>query len=417
MAGLWGCCGVFLPGSGAAVSSVSSPVPIAAQPTPQESSAPGGRLSGVARSDGQPLLPFKRGGQKKEEHSVDGGTGGDPGDKAEAATKSFTRSKSVQLMRSWTMKSDAEGTSSSLERPKAVARRDSQFNFANPDQTVVVFDWDDTLFPTTYVQDDLHLDWQVPLHRQRIPTAAKEKIATCEMRAGELLEKAYSLSHVVVVTLASNGWVDLACEQIFPRVGNKLREMEIPVIYAQDAVGEIQTTYDKAQFQSSADVERYWGLVKGHAIAKAVGRFYSQYEGQSWKNILSVGDSNFERYGLLAATSAYMQERGMAIEGVAVWGPTQEGCWSTETGGHIKKLRAKCCKLVDSPDCDELNVELEMLKKWLEAMVALDAGFDLDLEALETEEQVRTIEAVLRGEVPPTMLPRSHARGGALSQG
>lgn len=328
---------------------------------------------------------------------MDGGTGGDPGNSLSLGEGS----RKLQVLRSATM--------TAYRKP---IRKDSIFMYANADQTVVVFDWDDTLFPTTYIQDDLNLDVQTPMLQQRLGGAVLQlvhsKMSICESRALDLLQTASKLAHVVVVTLASAGWVEMACENFYPRVGRWLEESQVPIVYAQERARTSETPYDKQAFQSDDEVERFWGLVKGRAISEEVEKFYSRYEGQSWKNILSVGDSSFERYGLLAATSAYMQDKSLQGES-EVWSPTQEGCWQRIKDGRVMKLRAKCCKLVDSPEIDELALELEMVLKWLDAMVRLDTGFDLDLEVLEDESQVEIIEAVLAGQLPPDRLPRAHA--------
>lgn len=343
---------------------------------------------------------------------VDGGTGGAPGvivpghwRSATQALCGHTRSISATL-------SSGDTISPTVSSPMSlIGRRDSQMYYHDPGQTVIVFDWDDTLFPTTYVSDDLSLDWNLPLERQNLGAAEiadiRDRLALCEERAIAALKKAKELSHVVVVTLASAGWVDLSCKAFYPKVGQHLKEEAIAVIYAQEREETLQVAYNKVEFQADADVERYWGLVKGAAIADEASRFYSQYEGQSWKNILSIGDSCFERYGLLAASSAYMQ--GKMLANSSVWSPSQEGCWEIVQGGHVKKLRAKCCKLVDQPEPAELSLELEMVERWLENMVCLDHGFDLDLEALDSEDQVQVIESVLRGDMPVARLPK-HVR-------
>lgn len=308
----------------------------------------------------------------------------------------------------------ASGGSSASKKAPA-ARRNSQLAFHDRTQTFIVFDWDDTIFPTTYVQEGLGLDWRLPLDEQANLTSsevadARQKLLTCERYAAAALTRAAELAHVVVITLAGSGWVDLSCRHFYPSLGHLLRELRIPVIYAQEQVKGLPQQYKKKNFQADEDQERYWGLVKGMAIAEEADRFYSQYEGQSWKNILSIGDATFERYGLLAAASAYMSDTPLAInalgQGPVVWSPTQEGCWEKVQNGHVKKLRAKCCKLVDQPDTEELAVQLEMVGKWLEGMVRLNEGFDLDLEAVETEAQVPIIEAVFRGERPVSDLPR-----------
>lgn len=421
-----GCCTVCRPEAPAdqpqALSAATPPA--SASPSLQRDTAALERkaaasLSTPSAADRPPLMPFTRtrrepkyrmsseasGGSTFRALSSDGGTGGDPGDEGMVRQRS-----SVKFLRSHST-AWGGGTAGAT-----MGRRDSQVNFAQQEQTVIVFDWDDTLFPTSYVNDDLNLNWKEPLERQ--PTLAPgdvqrvvNELARCEEGAAEVLRAATELAHVVVVTLASTGWVDLACSHFYPAVGSLLREKKIPVVYAQEKAGVTQTQYDKLEFQSNAEIERFWGLVKGRAISEEVDKFYSQYEGQSWKNILSVGDSSFERYGLLAATSAYMQGRSLTAREATVWSPNQEGCWQKVQDGHVKKLRAKCCKLVDQPDASELTVELDMVSRWLEGMVGLDAGFDLDLEHVEDEAQVSVIEAVFRGERPVSDLPRPPREG------
>merc|ERR1719277_1699377 len=71
--------------------------------------------------------------------------------------------------------------------------------------------------------------------------------------------------------------------------------------------------------------EAFYGLLKGRAIAEEIDKFYSQYEGQTWKNVLSIGDSRFERYGLLAASTAYMQRRRLSTLDQRPFTPAQRG--------------------------------------------------------------------------------------------
>merc|ERR1712054_118306 len=113
---------------------------------------------------------------------------------------------------------------------------------------------------------------------------------------------------------------------------------------------------------SDRDVEMFWSGIKGKAIANEVKQFYSQYEGQSWKNIISIGDSDFERLGTMAATAEYMKRTGI------VSGTTDE----LEINGHVFKVRTKTFKLVDQPTIEELTTEVAMLQKWLPLMVNLD---------------------------------------------
>eukprot|EP00438_Fugacium_kawagutii_P021264 Skav220185 [mRNA] locus=scaffold1074:48236:61157:- [translate_table: standard] len=51
--------------------------------------------------------------------------------------------------------------------------------------------------------------------------------------------------------------------------------------------------------------------MKAKAITRECYNFYSQYEGQSWKNVISIGDSDFERIGTMSATKDYMAQTGI----------------------------------------------------------------------------------------------------------
>jgi len=346
----------------------------------------------------QSVLPYQR-GKSKLPQVTDGGTGGDPGMKfGRAASRVLRSQKSLMDI-------------AKVETRPKLNKLDSQLQFAEQNQTVIVFDWDDTLFPTSYVQDGLGLDWSVPLEQQSSLRGSKtlqqtqDRMKTCQDRAIAILRKAMELGHVVLLTLASSGWVEMSCNNFYPEVGKLLRLSNTPIVYAQEKMKREQVHYDKSQFKNSEEVERFWGLAKGRAISDELDKFYSQYEGQSWKNVLSIGDSSFERYGLLAATSAYMQG-GKLEDTSAVWNPSQEGCWQKDTDGKVMKLRAKCCKLLDDPDVEELSLQLDMVLNWLPHMVSLDTGFDLDMEAMEEASHVETIEAVLRGNLPLSALPR-----------
>lgn len=137
------------------------------------------------------------------------------------------------------------------------------------------------------------------------------KLAQCESHALEILQRSYMRGHVVLVTLAQHDWVERSCRLWYPRVGQFLGTQNIPVLYAQDMLQESQKTELRARCESE---EEFYGLMKGRAIAREVDQFYKQYPGQTWKNVLSIGDSRFERYGLLAASTAYMEGKRLSFE-------------------------------------------------------------------------------------------------------
>ena len=88
---------------------------------------------------------------------------------------------------------------------------------------------------------------------------------------------------------------------------------------------------------SDEEIERFWSSVKGKAIARECNKFYSQYEGQSWKNVISIGDSDFERLGTQNAMENYMRETGIDSDGLV------------DVNGHMYKVRTKTFKMLDEP--------------------------------------------------------------------
>ncbi|CAE7261185.1 unnamed protein product, partial [Symbiodinium pilosum] len=200
----------------------------------------------------------------------------------------------------------------------------------------------------------------------------------------ELLKSACSFGKVVLVTLARAPWVSESCKNFYVSVGRLINQLKVPIVYAQEG---IQVDYNKSQMSSDEEIERFWSTVKGKAIARECRQFYSQYEGQSWKNVISIGDSDFERLGTQSAMEDYMKERGIEQDGQLV-----------DVGGHMYKVRTKTFKMVDEPTIEELTVEVEMLKAWLPLMVKLDSSFDVNLNNADDPEVLQSIEKTLRGE-------------------
>jgi len=267
---------------------------------------------------------------------------------------------------------------------EAFGRRNSQFMFSKKTQTIIVFDWDDTLFPTSYVRDDLELEYTKPMKDQQLSAVDKalitKNLAKCERNVIDLINFANGLGKVILVTLARTPWVKQSCNNFYPRAGALIEQLKIPIVYAQTGV---KVDYNKMSMSSNEEIEKYWSGIKGKAIATEVKQFYSQYEGQSWKNIISIGDSDFERLGTQAATADYMKGAGLCDE-------------EAEVNGHIFKVRTKTFKLVDEPTIEELTVEVAMTRKWLALMVNLDKSFDVDLQNVEDAAMIQRIERTLR---------------------
>lgn len=293
-------------------------------------------------------------------------------------------------------------TSASGEAPApALKRRNSQHKFASKEHTVICYDWDDTLFPTYWVRHDKQISWRYKLEKQT-DTFSKDELKKFKKILDDLqamvlkiLEESMKLGHVVIVTLARPPWVELSCKNFYPLVGKFIEQHKIKVVYAQDLDGKVPENYNKQKFLSGEDAQLFWTQKKQRAIMGEVAKFYAK-SGASWKNVISVGDSDFERaatqaslwdYATLEEGVTQMPEVGCAASKLAILSPSRSkgkhvdnNAVSGFVGRHYRRLRVKTIKMFDSPSTEDLVSELNLILKWLPALVAKDTGLDIDFE-------------------------------------
>lgn len=276
-------------------------------------------------------------------------------------------------------------------------KRDSQWLFAEKEHTALILDWDDTIFPTTWVRHDCALDWRLPLPEQKIEKEQKRFVKDILDRLGDKLEvfldKGCLTTHCVIVTLAQRPWVQLSAKNFMPKLWEIIERHNIPIVYAQEGLAENKRKeYEKSEFMSEDDMCNFWTGVKGDAITRELAKLYSQYEGQSWKNIISIGDSNFERHGTIKAIREYV-DANVCVSGSSE-GFTNEG---TDKEGHFRKVRTKTVKLLDEPTAEELFAEAQLLLEWLPHITTKDGGFDIELADTEDDKKLDDVHAMLTG--------------------
>lgn len=170
-------------------------------------------------------------------------------------------------------------------------------------------------------------------------------------------------------------------DNFFNRVGKFIKKKNISIIYAQDT--DDAQDYNKTEFKSDEEAEHYWTCKKQRAIQNQISKFYAE-SGSSWKNVLSIGDSNFERNATIKSMEDYASvEEGLDSNPLTASdskGFTDQMCKSGLVGNHYRRLRTKTVKMFDSPNIEDLSTEMSMLYKWLPYLVQKDSGFDVDLE-------------------------------------
>lgn len=244
-------------------------------------------------------------------------------------------------------------------------------------ETLIIFDWDDTLFPTTYVWNDPRLRWDRPapcfggaLGAATVPAeldwpegpSMRELLEQHASTASALLRLAKTLGHVVIVTLAEEGWVEMSIRHFQPSLTGLLEDLGIEVICARSSV---PPRLLRMATQEGQDLGK---VLKTRAMEKVVKRFYGRGRGhngekpRSWKNVISIGDSPGER---------------LAVQDV-IWRKKQ-----TDSRGVEKRCRCKAVKIASEPHLAQLTAELQVLTMWLRALVVHDDDVDLDFSELD----------------------------------
>lgn len=88
-------------------------------------------------------------------------------------------------------------------------------------ETVIIFDWDDTLLPTTWLE-----------RQSLMPGGGMTRQATAQLRALETsciftLQMAMELGTVLLVTNAAPGWIEASSVEFMPTLATKIRTLPI----------------------------------------------------------------------------------------------------------------------------------------------------------------------------------------------
>jgi hypothetical protein len=150
------------------------------------------------------------------------------------------------------------------------------------EDTILIFDWDDTVLPSTWVQEQgLRLDEDSLLSESQI--AILEKMAEAAART---LNTAKRHGKVILVTNAERGWIELSCQKFMPALYSSLEDIKIL---------SARSTYEPTGLTSPFD----WKFL---AFESEIHSFFEQFPPEQWKNVISFGDSAHEREALIRVT-------------------------------------------------------------------------------------------------------------------
>jgi hypothetical protein len=176
----------------------------------------------------------------------------------------------------------------------------------DPKKTLIVFDWDDTLCPTTACRGLRILEDNGPI----IDDELRAALSAHEQALSDLLQNAAKLGGVAIVTMAQKHWVDKAIEQLMPSIATLLKNLGIEITSAR--------TGDKKLLRASvSDCRESSQYLKKVAMKRVLKNFYKNgnmftralglRKTRSWHNIISIGDSDAERLALQDLVFQHLQ--------------------------------------------------------------------------------------------------------------
>jgi len=297
---------------------------------------------------------------------------------------------------------DAEGgLGESEEQPNEVMngmkRSQSQHEFATRENSFLVLDWDDTLFPTTWIRTDLELDWKRNLDDQLDDSPEKTEIESrldlFSERVEAFLREAHSHSQIFIVTLARRPWVDISTKNFMPIFTKLLKELDIKVLYARDVITEtMEREYNAAEFRSSEEEVAFWMKAKAKCMELELDSCHRKVE-KSWKNVMSFGDSIIERRALGFATREHLAQLGKGGQ-ILAQGLTAE---VVTKDGHLQKLRTKTLKMIDDPSVEELTAQITVMTDWMSFITKDTYGLDIELDDSSDDDKLNALNRNITG--------------------
>ncbi|EGZ28715.1 hypothetical protein PHYSODRAFT_552409 [Phytophthora sojae] len=230
------------------------------------------------------------------------------------------------------------------------------------DRTVVVFDWDDTLCPSSW----LHAQDLLPKfrgHQISVTPAQREVLALIGAHVARLLQKAVAYGPVFVVTAAEYGWVEMSAALYLPAVQSILALPDVHIVSARSwyeqtyGLGGDSATWKQEVMQLIA--RKCFAAAASQETVVNGARAYSRdptAPQDAYFNFLSIGDSMAERDACYAAVQ------------------------------NVSRTFAKTLKFVEHPNAEEVLQQVELTHDSFEQMCGWDNNLDLRLSRAQLAE-------------------------------
>jgi len=190
-------------------------------------------------------------------------------------------------------------------------------------QTLIIFDWDDTLICSSYLNE---------MDGMCVPAAVEQQLHACERGSAQLLQLAQSLGQTLIITNAQEGWVESSAEMWAPSLLPLVQK--IRVVSARSRYEDVHPMDPmKWKVETFKDVQR-------------------EFDSTVITNVVSLGDSEYE-----------MEAARLMAKG-------------------FQQSSIKLVKFTDRPNPQELLRQLQLMIEELECVVGKAGKVLVDLHRL-----------------------------------
>lgn len=198
------------------------------------------------------------------------------------------------------------------------------------EQTLLIFDWDDTLLPSTWIsKQGLRLD-----EASVVSDAQREELNTVAQSAIRTLRAAKRHGTVVIVTNAERGWIELSSRKWMPSICPLLESIQIV---------SARAAYEKP----GVTLPSTW---KTLCFRNEVNSFFESLSPEKTRNVMSFGDANHERVAIFQCTN------------------------------EMSNVHTKSLKFMEQPQLEQLRKEHEWIFWCLKHVVNHQGTLDLQVQ-------------------------------------
>lgn len=211
-------------------------------------------------------------------------------------------------------------------------------------ETLLVLDYDNTLFPTKYFERNRRL---IFADVDSLPARFRRSLAKLDVQMAEFVEDAARRCRVAVVTAASRQWIEFSSMKFMPKLAAAVHALSIDVVCASEEYADIMEAYPQPFC---------YVATKREAFRVLMARYMTH-------RIVSIGDSSWERRACLGVDATYDLDH--LLSDVIL--PRKV---------HIPKISLQ---IIPRSTPGDLSIQFDKITSLLDILLTSDESYDLKM--------------------------------------